>query len=118
MYEAIVLLPLLGAMIAGVIALVGAHARHRRGAPPSPAEHRSGPPVAERPPHGPPSPPADGAVIPVSHDEPHHAQPPARGSLAAELTTTALLLVSWALSLLAFVWVGFLHQEARVLLAT
>jgi hypothetical protein len=35
MYQAIVFLPLLGAIIAGLIALAGAHARHLAGSPPA-----------------------------------------------------------------------------------
>ena len=42
MYQAIVFLPLLGAILAGIIALVGAHARFP-GGPPSDAGHGHGP---------------------------------------------------------------------------
>src|ERR1700716_1787331 len=38
MYQAIVFLPLLGAILAGIIALAGARARHPGGAPPEGAE--------------------------------------------------------------------------------
>ena len=38
MYQAIVFLPLLGAILAGIIALAGAHARHP-GGPPGDSDH-------------------------------------------------------------------------------
>ena len=42
MYQAIVFLPLLGALLAGIIALAGAHARHPGGSAPLGAEDHGG----------------------------------------------------------------------------
>src|SRR5690348_218187 len=99
MIQAIVFLPLLGAILAGLIALFGAHARNPSG---DTVEHHhdeghhhaSTSHVNE-----------DAAVGHVTHDEPlahddhghddHHvAEPPAAGSRAAELITTVLLFVA------------------------
>lgn len=119
MYEAIVFLPLIGSILAGVISLLGAHARHRDGQVPSlGAKDHASNHVRDHEIRGAPSPLGDVAAIKVSHDEPHRRQPPAQGSVAAEVITTALLMLSCVLSLVAFVSVGFLHQDARVTLAT
>jgi len=120
MYQAIVFLPLLGAILAGVIALAGARARFPGESPPpgvddtatDHAVHHHEPSV-----HG-------GAAIHHSHDEPlghgddghSHApaEPAAAGSRIAELITTTLLMVSMVLSWIAFVQVGFGHHDVRV----
>ena len=91
MVQAIVFLPLLGAILAGLIAIFGAHARNPSG---DAVEHHH-----------------DDAHGAHAHDEhghddhghdDHHApEPPAQGSRAAELITTGLLMVSAALSWLA-----------------
>jgi NADH-quinone oxidoreductase subunit L len=104
MYQAIVFLPLLGAILAGLIAIFGAHARHPSG---DSVEH-----------HG------DDAHASAAHDDHAHddhghddhavSEPPAAGSRAAELITTGLLFVCAALSWAALVNVGFLHQDTRV----
>jgi len=118
-YQAIVFLPLIGALLAGLIAILGAHARHPSG---DSVEHH-----ADAHGHGAPSLHEDAAVIHASHHEPdvhddhghadHHVtEPPAAGSRAAELITTGLLLVSAALSWVALVDVGFMHHDARVAL--
>jgi len=103
MYQAIVFLPLLGAVIAAIISLVGAHARCPSG---DAVEHHDD---------------AHGADVHASeahddhdHDDHHVAEPAAWGSRAAELITTGLLFVSAALSWFAFVDVGFLHHDARI----
>jgi hypothetical protein len=49
MYQAIVFLPLIGAIIAGIITLVGARARHPGGLTPS-AYHPPPPPLPPPPP--------------------------------------------------------------------
>ena len=120
MYQAIVFLPLIGAILAGVIALVGAHARNPSG---DAVEHHG-----DAHGHGASAPiGGDAAVIHVSHDEPlahdEHGhddhgpvEPAAVGSRAAELITTGLLFVSMGLSWMAFVDVGFLHHDARIAL--
>src|SRR5215208_3207158 len=117
MYQAIVFLPLLGCIVAALIALAGARARHP-GADPLPGteDHAS-----DHGPHtggGAPSPHGDHAVIHESHHEEHPHQPPAAGSRAAELVTTLFLFVAMVLSWIALYRVGFAHQDSReVLLA-
>src|SRR3978361_1057970 len=97
MIQAIVFLPLIGAIIAGLIAIFGAHARHPSG---DTVEHQG-----DAHGYGTPSINEDASVIHASHHAPeghdghgpgdHHAvDPPAAGSRAAELITTGLLLVS------------------------
>src|SRR5215216_2900989 len=114
MVQAIVFLPLLGAILAGLIAIFGAHARNPSGDEVKHHGHEHG--------NGPASYPttpieADAAVVHVTHDEPihhddHHvSEPPAQGSRAAELITTGLLFVSAVLSWLVLVDIGFLHRD-------
>src|SRR3954469_4425837 len=118
MIQAIVFLPLLGAILAGLIAIFGAHARNPSG---DTVEHHDdghghGASVTE-----------DAGVIHASshepdahedrgHDDQHVAEPAAVGSRAAELITTGLLLVSAALSWVTLVDVGFMHHDARIAL--
>lgn len=114
MVQAIVFLPLLGAILAGLIAIFGAHARNPSG---DEVEHHDG--------HG------AGAHAAVAHDDhahddhghddhghdDHHvSEPPAQGSRAAELITTCLLMISAALSWVTLVDVGFMHHDARIAL--
>ncbi len=106
MYQAIVFLPLLGAILAAIIALAGAHARFP-GGPPAPAGDSHGPTPA----HGHDTAAAHGATVHHSHDEP--AEPPAAGSRSAELITTTLLFISMVLSWIALWRVGFGHQDAH-----
>jgi NADH-quinone oxidoreductase subunit L len=116
MYQAIVFLPLLGAIIAALIALAGAHARHPGATPTAHAQdHARGPTDASRPP-GAPSPHAAHAVLPPSPTEPEAHQPPAGGSRFAEIVTTVFLFASMLLSWFAFVDVGFSHHDSRVAL--
>ena len=103
MYQAIVFLPLLGAILAGLIALAGAHARFPgKGPAPGGEDHATG--------HGAP---LGGAVSHASHHAEEHA-PAAVGSRTAELITTTLLMICMILSWIAFVDVGFGHHDARV----
>jgi NADH-quinone oxidoreductase subunit L len=111
MYEAIVFLPLLGAIIAAFIALAGAHARHPGGSPPPGGEDHILGPTPPSPAHG------GAAVIRESHAEPERHEPAAAGSRTAELITTTLLFISMVLSWIAFVRVGFSHQEAHEVVA-
>jgi len=109
-YHAIVFLPLIGAILAALISLAGARARHPGGSAEPGAEnhaHDHGPHVHE-------APLEHGAVIHESHDEPHVAEPPAAGSRLAEVITTGLLFVACALSWYAFVTVGFGGHEAKI----
>jgi NADH-quinone oxidoreductase subunit L len=122
MIQAIVFLPLIGAVLAGLIAIFGAHAREPSG---DTVEHHddahdatshSTTPINE-----------DASLVHVTHDEPmthddhghddHHAvEPPAAGSRPAELITTGLLIVSAVLSWITLVDVGFMHHDARIAL--
>jgi NADH-quinone oxidoreductase subunit L len=119
MIQAIVFLPLIGAVVAGLISIFGAHARNPSG---DTVEHHDDA-------HGQGAVPVDEAagVIHASTHEPdahgdhghddHAVEPPAAGSRAAELITTGLLLVSAAMSWFVLVDVGFLHHDARIALA-
>src|ERR1700754_706736 len=115
MIQAIVFLPLLGAILAGLIALFGAHARNPSG---DTVEHHddghhhastthvnedAG--VIHATSHEPDAHDAHG------HDDHHVAEPAAAGSRVAELITTSLLFVAAALSWTMLVNVGFLHHE-------
>src|SRR5215831_18833575 len=115
MVQAIVFLPLLGAILAGAIALVGAHGRcpsgdtvehHDDAHGDVHASHAHDDHVAD-----------DHAADDHGHDD-HHAaaEPAAAGSRAAELITTGLLFVTAVLSWVTLVDVGFLHHDARIAL--
>jgi NADH-quinone oxidoreductase subunit L len=112
MYLAIVFLPLLGAVIAGVITLVGAHNRLPGEDPPPPHDDHAAPPVHADVAHAVP----EGAHAAVAHsaDDEHGAVEAAGGSQAAELITTTLLAISWVLSCYAFYDVGFAGHDAHV----
>ena len=114
MYEAIVVLPLLGSLIAGAIALVGARNRFPGANPPPPHDDHAAPPGPEDRARGAPSPDAPHAVIHSSHAEETSAEPSAAGSLAAELITCTFLVISCVLSWFAFFDVGFAQHDARV----
>jgi NADH-quinone oxidoreductase subunit L len=111
MYEAIVFLPLLGAVIAGAITLVGARNRLPGEDPPPPHHDHAVPLVPEaqaahqQDTH---------AEIAPSLDDEHASAPPSAGSQAAELITTTLLFISWILSCYAFYEVGFAGHDAHV----
>jgi NADH-quinone oxidoreductase subunit L len=109
MVQAIVFLPLLGAILAGLISIFGAHARNPSG---DEVEHHADAQGAD----------AHAADV---HDEnghddhghdDHAVEPPAAGSRAAELITTGLLFVSAGLSWVTLVDVGFMHHDARITL--
>src|ERR1700716_435984 len=119
MYQAIVFLPLIGAILAGLISIFGAHARNPSG---DTVEHHD-----DAHGHGAPSVTEDAGVIHASshepdahddhgHDDHHAVEPAAAGSRAAELITTGLLFVSAALSWATLVDVGFMHHDARIAL--
>ncbi|PDT87684.1 NADH-quinone oxidoreductase subunit L [Bradyrhizobium sp. Y36] len=110
MVQAIVFLPLLGAILAGLIALAGAHARNPSG---DELDHHGD--------HGHGDAHASAAHDAHGHDDHGHddhghgpTEPPAAGSRAAELITTALLFVSAALSWMTLVDVGFMHHDTRI----
>jgi NADH-quinone oxidoreductase subunit L len=106
MIQAIVFLPLIGALIAGAVALVGAHRRRPGG---DEMDHAHGHGAAHA--HAAHDPHAHAAG---GHDDHGPAEPAAAGSRPAEVITTALLLISAALSWVALVDVGFLHHDVRV----
>src|SRR5579883_1266227 len=109
MIQAIVFLPLLGAILAGIIAIMGAHGRCPSG---DTVEHHDDGHGDAHASHAHDHHGADDHA----HDDHAHgpAEPPAAGSRAAELITTGLLFVSAALSWFTFVDVGFLHHDARI----
>jgi NADH-quinone oxidoreductase subunit L len=107
LYQAIVFLPLLGAILAGLITLFGARARWPgEGPPPGDEEGAHAAPHVAHAAHD------HGG----SHDQHAHDvhEPAAAGSRISELITTTLLLICMILSWIAFVQVGFAHQDARV----
>ena len=111
MIQAIVFLPLLGAILAGLIAIYGAHGRNPSGDEMDHAHdhaHDHGHHGHDAHAH------ASHAHDDHSHD--HPVEPAAVGSRAAEVITTTLLFVSAALSWITLVNVGFMHQDARVVL--
>src|SRR6201997_5642233 len=104
MIQAIVFLPLLGAILAAIISLVGAHARCPSG---DTVEHHDDT-------HGDAH--AHASEAHDDRDDHHVSEPAAAGSRAAELITTGLLFVSAALSWVVLVDVGFLHHDAHIAL--
>ena len=111
MYQAIVFLPLLGAVLAAIIALAGARARYPGEGPPPGAEENAadhGPHLGAPGAHG-----AAGVIHHTGHEPETHA-PAAAGSRTTELITTTLLMISMILSWIAFVQVGFGHHDMRV----
>src|SRR6185295_17700438 len=106
MYQAIVFLPLIGALVAGLIALAGARARHPGGSPAA----DGGSHVA----HGHA---ATAHSDDVHADSAHAAVEPAAGSRTAELVTTGFLFIAMILSWIAFVRIGF-GTDTRVQLVT
>ncbi len=115
MIQAIVFLPLIGALIAGVITLYGAHQRNPSGDEMDHAhdhghdDHGAAHAHAAHDDHG---------HDDHAHDDHGPVEPPAAGSRASEIITTTLLLISAALSWMTLVDVGFLHHDARVQLLT
>src|SRR5262245_19908887 len=115
MYQAIVFLPLLGAIIAGLIALAGAVARHPGGG----AMHGTENATRDLGSHhggGAPSPHASSVLPHTGHEHVTHAEP-AAGSRSAELVTTVFLFASMVLSWIAFVQVGFGHGQSATHIA-
>ncbi len=110
MIQAIVFLPLIGALLAGLIAIFGAHARNPSG---DTVEHHDDAHGADA--HASEAHDAH-AADDHGHDDHQAVEPPAAGSRAAELITTGLLFVAAALSWFMFVDVGFMHHDVRVAL--
>jgi NADH-quinone oxidoreductase subunit L len=107
MIQAIVFLPLLGAILAGVISLFGAHARCPGGDMVEHHDDAHGHDAHASEAH-------DEHGDDHDHDDHHVSEPAAVGSRAAELITTGLLFVAAALSWVVFVDVGFMHHDARI----
>ncbi|MBR0798311.1 NADH-quinone oxidoreductase subunit L [Bradyrhizobium jicamae] len=114
MIQAIVFLPLLGAILAGIISLAGAHARNPSGDTVDHHDdaHGDAHAAVAHDDHG----HDDHAHDDHGHDDHHVSEPAAAGSRLAELITTGLLFVSAALSWFTLVDVGFMHHDARVVL--
>jgi NADH-quinone oxidoreductase subunit L len=107
MIQAIVFLPLLGAILAGIIAVVGAHGRCPSG---DVVEHHDDAHGDAHASHA----HDDHGADDHGHDDHHVSEPAAWASRPAELITTGLLFISAALSWFTFVDVGFLHHDARI----
>jgi NADH-quinone oxidoreductase subunit L len=107
MIQALVFLPLIGALIAGLIALSGAHARNPSG---DELDHHDDAHGHAAHAHD------DHAGDDHGHDDHHAVEPAAAGSRAAELITSVLLVVSAVLSWMTLIDVGFMHHDARVVL--
>jgi NADH-quinone oxidoreductase subunit L len=116
MYYAIVFLPLLGAIIAALIALAGARARYPGGPPDIGVENHAHGSVDESRARGAPSAHEAHAVLEPSGSESQPQEPAAAGSRSAEVVTTVFLFASMLLSWLAFVDVGFGHHDSHVAL--
>src|SRR4030088_523283 len=108
MIQAIVFLPLIGAVLAGLISIFGAHARNPSGDIVGHHDDAHGADAHASDAH-------DDHADDHGHDD-HAVEPPAAGSRAAELITTGLLLVSAGLSWFVLVDVGFMHHDARIAL--
>ncbi|AVT81845.1 NADH-quinone oxidoreductase subunit L [Rhodopseudomonas palustris] len=120
MIQAIVFLPLVGALIAAVIALVGAHARNPSGdIVEHHDDHGHGHDAHGHAAHGHDAHAHDAhGHDDHAHDDHAHGpvEPAAAGSRLAEIVTTTLLLISCALSWVTLVEVGFMHHDSRVAL--
>src|SRR5690242_14694943 len=110
MVQAIVFLPLLGAILAGLIAIFGAHGRSPSGDTVEHHDDAHGAHTHASAAHD------DQSHDDHGHDDHHAAEPAAAGSRLAELITTGLLFVSAALSWFVLVDVGFLHHDGRIAL--
>ncbi|MFY9695871.1 MAG: proton-conducting transporter membrane subunit, partial [Xanthobacteraceae bacterium] len=117
MYEAIVALPLLGAIIAGIVTLIGAAQRHPGEDPPPPSGDHAAPLVPEGHPRGARDLHGAHAASSNTYAEEHEAQEPsAAGSLPAMLITSTFLVIACVLSWFAFFDIGLEGHEARVTL--
>jgi NADH-quinone oxidoreductase subunit L len=110
MFQAIVFLPLLGAILGGLIALAGARARFPGKAPPPGLEDSATHHAHDDHAHE----THDHAHDAHGHDGHGPVEPAAAGSRTVELITTTLLMISMILSWIAFVQVGFGHGDVRV----
>jgi len=111
MYQAIVFLPLLGAVLAALISLAGARARCPGEGPAAGAEDTA---TDSGPHHYAPEHEGGGVIEHAAHEDHGPTEPAAAGSRLAELITTTFLMAAMVLSWIAFVQVGFGHQDMRV----
>ncbi len=111
MIQAIVFLPLIGAVLAGLISIFGAHARNPSG---DTVEHHDDAHGAAA--HASDAHISDDHADEHGHDDHHAVEPAAAGSRAAEWITTLPLLVAAALSWFVLVDVGFMHHDIRIAL--
>jgi NADH-quinone oxidoreductase subunit L len=118
MYQAIVVLPLIGAIVAGAIALFGARNRFPGQNPLPPSDDHAAPHVDESHAHAASSASDAHAVAHETHHEDTPTEPSAAGSGLAELVTCTLLVISCVLSWYAFYDVGFAGHDARIPLFT
>ncbi len=109
MIQAIVFLPLIGAILAGLISVFGAHARNPSGDEVEHGDDAHGVAAHALDAH-------DDHAGDIGHDDHHAVEPAAAGSRAAELITTGLLLAAAGLSWVALVDVGFMHHDVRIAL--
>src|SRR5258707_4207623 len=116
MVQAIVFLPLLGAILAGLISLFGAHARNPSGDTVEHHDDAHGTDAHATHAHALHADNDDHPADDHGHDDHHAVEPPAAGSRASGLITTGLLFVSAALSWMTLVDVGFMHHDARIAL--
>jgi len=114
MYEAIVFLPFLGAVIAGIVCLVSARNRFPGEDPPPPCDDHAAAPVSEDHARAAPAPHAEHAAFANTHVEAPEHVPSAAGSLLAELTTSTFLVIVCVLSWFALFDVGIGGHEARI----
>jgi NADH-quinone oxidoreductase subunit L len=104
MIQVIVFLPLIGAILAGLISIFGAHARNPSG---DTVEHHDDA-------HGTGAHASDARDDHAADGDGTTIMRSRRRDRAAELITTGLLLVAAALSWLAFWDVGFMHHSSFV----
>src|SRR5580698_2705836 len=114
MFQAIVLLPLIGAIVAGAIALLGARNRFPGQNPPPPHDDHAAALVDEAHAHAAPSANESHAVVNETHHEDAPGEPSAAGSGFAELVTSTLLVISCVLSWVAFYQVGLEGHDTRI----
>ena len=114
MYEAIVFLPFLGAVIAGIVCLVSARNRFPGEDPPPPRDDHAAAPVSEDHARAAPASHAEHAAFANTGVEAPEHTPSAAGSLLAELTTSTFLVIVCVLSWFALFNVGIGGHEARI----
>src|SRR5437764_15008486 len=97
MYHAIVFLPLLGAIIAALIALAGARARHPGGPPGIGAENHAHSPVDESHSRTTPAPHGANAGLDPPHIHPVALEPPTACTLSSQPDITVVLFAAMLL---------------------